>query len=273
MFNLLKYNVAGGGDSALYGVEDSLYYLRTGFLAFNAALPAALLALPAELFAALVRRRRPRWDLLAVVASFYLWAGFMTAIPHKEERFLYVVYPQARARAGLCCFSSPSAALRVVVVLFGDVDDVEAPIPPQIALAAALTFDSAIEATQYTPGSGSWMFLVSGGVRLCAAAAVAGSVVVSCSRVGALMTGYSAPIPAFSAVSRVASASSAAADGGRQQPVCVGAEWYRFPSSFFLSGGLRPAFVNRGFTGATLLCSFSLLVLHASAPSLSHRQA
>lgn len=96
MLNLLKYNVAGGGDSALYGVEDALFYLRSGALAFNAALPAALLSAPAELLAALARRRAPRWDLLSVAGSFYLWLGFMTLIPHKEERFLYVVYPQAR---------------------------------------------------------------------------------------------------------------------------------------------------------------------------------
>lgn len=120
VLNLLKYNVAGGGDSALYGVEDALYYLRSGFLAFNNALPAALAALPAELVASLVRRRAPRWDLLAIVCSFYLWGGFMTAIPHKEERFLYVVYPQARALRCVpcvvfCVVLSPARSFRKLI--------------------------------------------------------------------------------------------------------------------------------------------------------------
>ena len=44
MLNLIRYNVAGGGDSALYGVESSLFYLRNTFNAFNLALPLALAA-------------------------------------------------------------------------------------------------------------------------------------------------------------------------------------------------------------------------------------
>ena len=30
LWNFVRYNVVGGGDSALYGVEDSTYYLRNG---------------------------------------------------------------------------------------------------------------------------------------------------------------------------------------------------------------------------------------------------
>lgn len=30
MWNFISYNVVGGGDSALYGIEDSTYYLRNG---------------------------------------------------------------------------------------------------------------------------------------------------------------------------------------------------------------------------------------------------
>lgn len=44
VLNLLRYNMAGGGDSALYGVEGRDYYLRTGALAFNLVFPAALLS-------------------------------------------------------------------------------------------------------------------------------------------------------------------------------------------------------------------------------------
>lgn len=53
-----------------------------------------------EAAAALLCRRRPRGRLLVVSSAFYLWLGFMSAIPHKEERFLYVVYPQACSPKG-----------------------------------------------------------------------------------------------------------------------------------------------------------------------------
>ena len=44
LLNFLRYNVAGGGDSALYGVEGPGFYLRSGALALNLALPLAAAA-------------------------------------------------------------------------------------------------------------------------------------------------------------------------------------------------------------------------------------
>lgn len=40
--------------------------------------------------------------LLVCVAPIYVWGAAITALPHKEERFLYVVYPLVRrSGAGL----------------------------------------------------------------------------------------------------------------------------------------------------------------------------
>jgi hypothetical protein len=50
----------------------------------------------AELAVARVLGRRPRKLVLLVLLPLFLWIGVMSAIPHKEERFAYVVYPQAR---------------------------------------------------------------------------------------------------------------------------------------------------------------------------------
>jgi hypothetical protein len=43
LWNFVYYNVAGGGESALYGVEGPLFYLSNGFNNFTLALPLALL--------------------------------------------------------------------------------------------------------------------------------------------------------------------------------------------------------------------------------------
>lgn len=56
LLNFLRYNVYGGGDSALYGTEGPAFYLRSGALALNLALPLAAAA-PAAL---LLRRGRGR---------------------------------------------------------------------------------------------------------------------------------------------------------------------------------------------------------------------
>lgn len=44
LWNFMKYNVVGGGDSSLYGVESSTFYLRNAFTNLNLVVPLALLA-------------------------------------------------------------------------------------------------------------------------------------------------------------------------------------------------------------------------------------
>ncbi|KAL0001434.1 hypothetical protein SO802_015215 [Lithocarpus litseifolius] len=89
VLNLLLYNVAGGGESHLYGTEGPLYYLRNGFNNFNFCFVLALLFLGILPIA----RKKYVPDLLIVVSPVYIWLGFMSLLPHKEERFLYPVYP------------------------------------------------------------------------------------------------------------------------------------------------------------------------------------
>lgn len=99
LVNFLEYNVQGGGKSDLYGVEPATYYFRNGFNQLQIILPLALL-LPIILAARLVRRKDPVDAGLAVAVSpAFLWLASITALPHKEERFLYVVYPLLIAAA------------------------------------------------------------------------------------------------------------------------------------------------------------------------------
>lgn len=118
LWNFVKYNVVGGGDSALYGVEPPSYYLRNALNQLGLLLPLAL-ALPLLAAAAggasLCEQAgvgagggTARWRgvgpprsalarLLLAVSPVYVWLGLITALPHKEERFLYVVYPLVSA--------------------------------------------------------------------------------------------------------------------------------------------------------------------------------
>ncbi|CAL8150851.1 unnamed protein product [Prunus armeniaca] len=89
VLNLLIYNVAGGGESHLYGTEGPLYYIRNGFNNFNFCFVLALL------FLAILPIARKKYapSLLIVVSPIYIWLAFMSLQPHKEERFLYPIYP------------------------------------------------------------------------------------------------------------------------------------------------------------------------------------
>ena len=127
LLNFLRYNVSGdGGDSSLYGVEEWHYYLRNAVLNLGAVLPLAAAA-PAVLGVAFAATRagiispssssssssaassaasvapassvsvspRALKRLALVLLPLPLWAVTISALPHKEERFLYPVYPLA----------------------------------------------------------------------------------------------------------------------------------------------------------------------------------
>ncbi|KAF3442419.1 hypothetical protein FNV43_RR16335 [Rhamnella rubrinervis] len=103
VLNLLLYNVVGGGESHLYGTEGALYYLRNGFNNFNFCFILALLflvMLP-------ILRRKYALDLLVVVSPIYIWLAFMSLQPHKEERFLYPIYPLICVAASVVIDSFP----------------------------------------------------------------------------------------------------------------------------------------------------------------------
>lgn len=82
MLNLTLYNVVGGGESHLYGIEGPFYYLRNAFNNFNFCFVLALLFL----VMIPILRRKFALDLLVVVSPVYIWLAFMSLQPHKEER-------------------------------------------------------------------------------------------------------------------------------------------------------------------------------------------
>lgn len=157
-WNLVRYNVVGG-ESGRYGTESPLFYLLNVFNSFNLALPLALGAPVAELVVSLVARRRPRLVLPTVLLPLHLWLGAMSAIAHKEERFMYVVYPH-------------------------------------ICLGAALSLDALCElgasralvrfSKQAKPAAAAAAALLVGGMAL-----------LSVSRTAALLTNYDAPMRLF----------------------------------------------------------------------------
>ncbi|KAL4446276.1 hypothetical protein ABPG77_003083 [Micractinium sp. CCAP 211/92] len=214
LWNFIQYNVVGGGDSALYGVEGPTYYLRNGLNNFQLLLPLAL-ALP--LLAATAGGGAMRGGkagcardgvlrLLLCVSPLYVWLAAITALPHKEERFLYVAYPLVCLAAAASCTALWSLVRRLLGTL----------LPQRVAATLA-----------------------------CAAAALflAGTCLLALSRSAALVVHYGAPM-------RIYSRLPAVAGPGPLIPVCTGAEWYRFPSAFHLPGErYRLRFIKSGFSG------------------------
>ncbi|RZC89683.1 hypothetical protein C5167_036295 [Papaver somniferum] len=201
VFNLLVYNVAGGGESHLYGTEEPSFYLRNGFNNFNFGLVLALL------FVAILPIAKKKYapDLLVVVSPIYIWLAFMSLQPHKEERFLYPIYP-------LICVAA-SAVIESFPDLFRNKYDPE--YRSVLVMIAKVLRPIAL------------------GVILCA----------SHGRTFSLIHGYSAPLEIYKHLEHYE-------DSGNSSVLCVGSEWHRYPSSFFIPDYVSEVrWIDDGFRG------------------------
>uniref|UniRef100_A0A5B7AZE9 Mannosyltransferase n=1 Tax=Davidia involucrata TaxID=16924 RepID=A0A5B7AZE9_DAVIN len=201
VLNLLLYNVLGGGESHLYGTEGPLYYLRNGFNNFNFCFVLALLFLGVLPIA----RKKYVPDLLIVISPLYIWLAFMSFHPHKEERFLYPIYP-------LVCVAA-SAVIECFPDFFRD---------------------------KYDRNDNSILVWLAKGLRPVVLALI---LCASHARTFSLIHGYSAPSMIYKHLEYHD-------DAGMGAVVCVGSEWHRFPSSFFIPdyvGQVR--WIDDGFRG------------------------
>ena len=142
---------------------------------------------------------------LIFVAPLYIWLAIFSIQAHKEERFMYPVYPSIALNAAF--------SLHVLLSLFGSSNpqSMVGRISPQIKLAIV--------------GTGM-LAAVSAGIW----------------RATGIATAYSAPLQVYTPLQSPGVARSG-------DTVCLGKEWYRFPSSYHLPKGVRAKFVKSEFSG------------------------
>ncbi|KAM7250828.1 hypothetical protein ACFE04_022711 [Oxalis oulophora] len=201
VFNLLVYNVLGGGESHLYGTEGPLFYIRNGFNNFNFSFILALLFLAILPIA----KRKYAPDLLIVVSPLYLWLAFMSLQPHKEERFLYPIYP-------LVCVAA-SAVIESFPDLFRD---------------------------KYNPHDNSVLVMIA---KLLRPVALSLILAASHARTFSLINAYAAPMHTYQILEHHYDVEPGAI-------LCVGSEWHRYPSSFFVPEFVSEVrWIDDGFQG------------------------
>ncbi|XP_051903118.1 alpha-1,2-mannosyltransferase ALG9 isoform X1 [Hippocampus zosterae] len=214
--NILLYNVFTSHGPDLYGTEPWHFYFMNGILNFNVVFVLALFSLPLTgLMETLLHKfnvqnlGRP---YCLTLAPMYLWMLVFFTRPHKEERFLFPIYP-------LICLSGAvalSSLQKCYHFLF-----------------------QRYRLDHYTVSS-NWL----------AFSAVVVFAVVSLSRSVALFRGYHAPLDLYPEFLRIAKDTTLhTVPEGRPVSVCVGKEWYRFPSSFLLPHNWQLHFIQSDFKG------------------------
>ena len=205
-FNIVKYNLLTPHGPDLYGTEPWTFYLFNGVLNFNGAFLLALSVLPIHfLVQALVPLpERSRYFLPAWMThlALHLWLVVFGLQSHKEERFLFPVYP-------LLCLAAASTLDYLQKLYF---------------------FLFVREKVRHYLDHSRWISLV--------ILSVFG--VLSLSRIFALYQNYHAPMDVWMRVAHLPQMEENKQIqqhfdyGGKSLSVCVGKEWYRYPSSFFL---------------------------------------
>jgi alpha-1,2-mannosyltransferase len=246
-------NAAGMiGRDELYGVEDASYYIKNLILNWNIASILGVFALPFVILRWFVKRnlftnnsensKNDDWEKkreiqmhILVLLPMILWMGIVFPRPHKEERFLFPIYPM-------------------------------------LALGTAIVIDQVLEMTcihklvyNILNGKGlSFRDKEENATKIfmkviCGAFLLAPIAMISISRSMVLADGYTAPLKVYThlhnymlneqAHEMIKGGSTSSASSSVPKIVCTGGEWYRFPSSYHLPGNTQLAFLKSSFLG------------------------
>ncbi|KAI0398468.1 glycosyltransferase family 22 protein [Xylariaceae sp. FL0594] len=214
-WNIVRYNIfSSTGGPNLYGTEPWTFYFRNLAINFNIWFILALLSLPLFLLQKALASRQNSFQsglrTIVFLVPFYMWLGIFTLQPHKEERFMYPAYPFLALNAAM--------ALHIVLSAFGtsDPSTLVGKIPARLKL-------------------------------LIVAVVLLGAQALGFSRIVGMCTGYSAPLRVYEPLG--AGVAGEQGIGGHGDNVCLGKEWYRFPSSYFLPRDMHAKFVRSEFRG------------------------
>jgi alpha-1,2-mannosyltransferase len=186
------YNTKAGGDE-LYGIEPFSYYVKNLFLNLNYIAAVGILA---GVFAPFIRTTAPKTDTWILLLPVYIWLAVVAPRPHKEERFLYPIYP---------CICLGASILSVWIV------------------EGIVTYTTSRKKPQTSTRYGSILFLNT---------IVWGpAILLSIARTTALVKYYSAPLSIYADLPQ-----AIIMEEGSDEPavICTCGEWYRFPSSFYI---------------------------------------
>jgi len=234
IWNIFVYNATAGGDE-LYGVEPLSYYVKNLLLNFNVVGLLGILSLPILLGRKLLASSFPRTTLfclgdghftsgasdslkILMLVPMYIWMAIVFPRPHKEERFLFPIYP-------MLCFGA-SIALEEVMMM-------------------SMQVLSLVRPKSKAPSPNKCMLL---GLVLLSPFAV-----ISISRSFALHHNYSAPLDLYQHFYyhhiMMSKDMTPERENDEVTYICTAGEWYRFPSSFFLPPNTQLGFLKSSFSG------------------------
>ena len=210
-WNIVAYNIFSGSDRGpdIFGTEPASFYIKNLLLNFNVWAILAILSGPILILKYLFSAQ--------TISKFNLMRSLFFVIPF--YMWLAIFSPQAHKEERFMYPAYPFLGLNAAIALhdllswIGNVNPrtIIGRIPARLKLVLIST---------------SILLAVEAGLF----------------RTLGMITAYRAPLQIYSALGP----SNVVKDG---TTVCLGKEWYRFPSSFFLPDGARARFIESEFDG------------------------
>jgi alpha-1,2-mannosyltransferase len=215
-WNILRYNVMQGDDE-LYGVEPFSYYVKNLLLNFNVVAVMAFIAIPLLLLELALHQTHQKvtFEKLYALSPMVIWLLLVGSRPHKEERFLFPIFP----------FLALASSFALELIASG------------VSLIASPYSESHVR----TNMKHVLAFFVFALVMM-----------LSAGRIMALHFYYVAPMQIYNLLYSVIADARLPRPLRRTNhtvAICVSGEWYRFPSSFMLPSGTKLEFLPSGFKG------------------------
>lgn len=209
--NIVLYNVFSGPSKGpnIYGVEPWHFYVRNLVLNFNAWFLLAMCALPLLLFQHFFRGK--------TVSNQTLFRGVVFVMPFYLWLGIFTLQPHKEERFMYPAYPAlalnAAVSMHILLSYLGSTHprDVTSKIPAQLKL-----------------------FFIS--------ISVLGMVNFGILRVIGTITAYSAPLKIYAPLQQPGMVNTG-------DSLCLGKEWYRFPSSYFLPAKIKAKFIKSDFAG------------------------
>jgi len=247
-YRLAWYNIFGGSGKGpnIFGTEPWHYYIRNLLINFNIWFVLALAVLPLVLYqrrmSGQASSRLPFFRTIVTISPFYLWLAIFTLQPHKEERFMYPIYP--------CLALNAALSLHIIITML----NIPTSLPdlptttttkeekPSVQIAGGPPPKSTPPAPSKPVSNSTILAYLK---ILILASFLFVTTTFSALRTLNLATAYHAPISIYSHLPRP----STNVTLPTQPVVCLAKEWYRYPSTYHLPPTYRPAFIPSSFHG------------------------
>ncbi|KYQ88183.1 glycosyltransferase [Tieghemostelium lacteum] len=224
ILNIIMYNLTSNhsGGSQLYGIEPWYFYIQNSIVNFNVVFLLSLFT-PLLLIGGLWRNSKDLskhtliW-IFTIISPFYIWFLFMSYLPHKEERFLFCIYPF------LCLCGSIT-----LVIILNSLNNWR------------IWMESNYKKTDKPPPTSSSTIKILKLIRsLIWFTVLTGFILLSISRISSTYINYDAPIQSFKFLNNYLEEKylNNIKDNNNNTTqsinICIGKEWHRYPSNYFI---------------------------------------